>query len=119
MKQLCLSLGLCALALVGSQTIAHAEDWYYAGVVDNAVVYIDNDRVNKNDQEATVWVRTVEPDGETEDTHLYVNRDGKYIKEIESIDYDDHGQIKGTDEDDHVELVQQGPLSEALYDLIW
>lgn len=82
---------ILSLFLVMSLPISFAENWYYAGGSDGQDIFIDNDSVVKNNQEANLQIKFVNSDGSYVIRRATFYHDSQKYKYNDEIDYNAGG----------------------------
>ena len=121
MKKWFACLAVAGLLFSASVGVCHAESWY-ALETDQAgrTGYIDNDSVDKNDAQATLRLKIVDPNGDHSIYTMTFNRTDKTVQLIDVTVYNPQGYMIGSETLTNTKVqIQEGSNLDHVYHLIW
>ncbi|MBS4913791.1 MAG: hypothetical protein KHZ77_06445 [Veillonella sp.] len=122
-KNAVLALGVLSVLSFGGVFEVNAASWYYIGEnIDGEQYSVDNDSVVKNDQEATMWIRVNNLNGEYYLEQVKITRDKKTMQTLDVKPFYADGTPYAPDEyyfDTSVDTIEEGSMGAELYQLVW
>ena len=121
MKKWFACLAVAGLLFSAGVGMSHAESWYPLNTdADGRTGYIDNDTVEKDDAQAKLNLKIVDPSGDHSIYTLQFNRAAKTAKLLEMKAYNPAGYMIGGQTYDNTEIqIQEGSNLDQVYHLIW
>lgn len=111
---------LVFLVFVLCSQVAFAASWYYIGPdLNGDQIYIDNESVQKNNNYAIVWVKTIKPDNTVWQMQQKVDHIYKTITLMYVIVYDANGNVTNSGADTDSIPIIPGSVGDMIYHAIW
>lgn len=122
-KQIMLTLGIFGCMQIGFIYNVSAADWYYIGASATEEQYsVDNSRVEKNDKEATMWIRVNQLNKDYYEEKVQLNREAKTIQILDLRLFHTTGIPYSDDEytyDRSVQPITPDTMGAEIYKLVW
>lgn len=122
-KQIMLMLAVVGGIQWGLAQQVMAADWYYIGASATEEQYsVDNSRVEKNDKEATMWIRVNQLNKDYYEQKIKLNKEDKTIQILELRLFHTTGIPYNDDEftyDKSVQPIVPETMGEEIYKLVW
>ncbi|WP_296002998.1 hypothetical protein [uncultured Veillonella sp.] len=121
MKKWFACLAVAGLLFSAGVGVSYAESWYPLNTdADGRTGYIDNDTVEKDDAQAKLNLKIVDPSGDHSIYTLQFNRAAKTAKLLEMKVYNPAGYMIGGQTYDNTDIqIQEGSNLDHVYHLIW
>ena len=122
-KQIMLTLGVFGCMQLGFIHNVLAADWYYIGASATEEQYsVDDSRVEKNDKEATMWIRVNQLNKDYYGEKVQLNREAKTIQILDLRLFHTTGIPYSDDEytyDRSVQPITPDTMGAEIYKLVW
>lgn len=122
-KMMMATLGVVGFMQFGFTQVAQAADWYYIGASATEEQYsVDNSRVEKNDKEATMWIRVNQLNKNYYEQKVCLQKEPKTIQILELRLFHNSGIPFNDDEyvyDKSVQPITDDTMGDEIYKLVW
>ena len=121
MKKWFACLAVAGLLFSAGVGVSHAESWYPLNTdTDGRTGYIDNDTVEKDDAQAKLNLKIVDPSGDHSIYTMTFNRADKTVQLIDVTAYNPQGYMIGSETLANTKVqIQEGSNLDRVYHLIW
>lgn len=118
--RICLAAFLL-MGVLATSNIASAANWYYAGRSSGGDTYfIDNDSVEKNNHQATMWVRVMDTDGTVTLYLIHINRGSRTMRFLSGVEYNKAGEVVASSNQPTAwKAIVPDSMMDVFFDLVW